>query len=92
MFLDGRVLSARASRIPFTVEVRDGETGTRVPNQIVNFTLTFSGDTSLPTDTELTSAADSTKTRATTLTLQSDRQGRAAVYLTLGRARPIESG
>ena len=68
---------------PFTVEIRDGETGTRVPNQSVKFTLTFSG--TIPSNTVLTSAADSTKTHATMLTLQSGSRGRAAVYLTLGR-------
>ena len=70
---------------PFTVEIRDGETGTRVPNQSVEFTLTFSGNNA-PGNTVLTSAADPNETHATTLTLQSDQQGRASVYLTLGRA------
>jgi hypothetical protein len=75
---------------PFIVEVRDGETGTRVPNQSVKFALSF--DATIPDNTELTSAADSTKTHATELILQSDRQGRAAVYLTMGRQDPQSPG
>ena len=59
---------------PFTVEIRDGETGTRVPNQSVEFTLTFSGNNA-PGNTVLTSAADPNKTHATTLTLQSGSTG-----------------
>ena len=63
---------------PFIVEVRDGETGARVPNQNVRFSVSFSGggNANLPhqnatatmpaTATMLTSTADSTQTIATT--------------------------
>ena len=70
---------------PFTVEVRDGETGTRVPNQSVKFTLSF--DTTIPDNTELTSAADSTKTHATTLTLRERSTGQNLGLCDAGKSR-----
>ena len=89
---------------PFVVEVRDGETGTRVPNQTVQFEVSFSGTnlphkaaaigTTVATPTMLVSAADSTRTKASTaadtnpnitLDVQTDSRGRAAVYLTMGK-------
>ena len=77
---------------PFVVEVRDGPTGTHVPNQNVQFQLSFKDRTNTELNEAKFVSVDDSNTTVTagaadttlSLNLQTNEKGRAGVYLTLG--------